>query len=72
MHYNTGGFDLFTYMTNPEVFTVVKGSIPLMTGPGLGVELNEELIRKEAKEAELLEPWINPVFRGEDGSIREW
>lgn len=71
MHYNVGA-DLFTYMKNPEVFTVKEGSIPIMTAPGLGVELDEELIRREAEEAAKLEPWINPLFRGDDGSIREW
>jgi galactonate dehydratase len=72
MHYNTGGFDLFTYMTNPEVFAVKDGSVGLLTGPGLGVELNEELIRSEAKEAAKLDPWVNPIFRGPDGAVREW
>ncbi len=72
MHYNTGGFDLFTYMTNPDVFKVDKGAINLLTGPGLGIELNEELIRSEALEAAKLDPWTNPVFRGDDGVVREW
>jgi galactonate dehydratase len=72
MHYNTGGFDLFTYMKNPEVFAVKQGAIELLTGPGLGIELNEELIRSEAQEAAKLDPWINPIFRGPDGAVREW
>jgi galactonate dehydratase len=71
MHYNVGA-DLFTYMKNPEVFKVVDGSIQLMTGVGLGVELDEEMIRKEAAEAAKIDPWINPLFRGDDGSVREW
>ncbi|ORX35417.1 putative mandelate racemase/muconate lactonizing enzyme [Kockovaella imperatae] len=72
MHYNTGGFDLFTYMLNPEVFAVKNGSVSLLAGPGLGIEMNEELIRKEAAEAATLAPWTNPIFRGPDGSVREW
>jgi galactonate dehydratase len=72
MHYNVGGFDLFTYMTNPDVFAVKNGHIDLLTAPGLGIELNEDLIRKEAAEAAQLEPWQNPIFRGPDGSVREW
>jgi galactonate dehydratase len=72
MHYNVGGFDLFTYMTNPDVFAVKEGAIDLLTAPGLGIELNEDLIRQEAAEAAKLEPWQNPVFRGPDGTIREW
>ncbi|WVQ74277.1 hypothetical protein IAR50_003874 [Cryptococcus sp. DSM 104548] len=71
MHYNVGA-DLFTYMKNPEVFKVENGSVGLLTAPGLGIELDEEMIRKEAAEAEKLEPWINPLFRGPDGAIREW
>jgi galactonate dehydratase len=71
MHYNVGA-DLFTYMTNPDVFAVKNGAIDLLMAPGLGVEINEELIRKEAAEASKLEPWINPLFRGDDGSVREW
>lgn len=72
MHYNTGGFDLFTYMKNPEVFEVKNGAIDLLTAPGLGIELNEELIIAEAAKAAELEPWGNPVFRGDDGIPREW
>jgi len=72
MHYNTGGFDLFTYMKNPEVFKVDNGAINLLTTPGLGIELDEEMIIREAEEAAKLEPWINPVFRGDDGVVREW
>lgn len=72
MHYNTGGFDLLTYMTNPEVFAVREGHVELLTAPGLGVELDEDLIKREAAAAADLEPWSNPVFRGPDGSVREW
>jgi galactonate dehydratase len=46
------------------VFAVKQGAIELLTGPGLGIELNEELIRSEAQEAAKLDPWINPIFRG--------
>ena len=43
---------------NPELFDVVNGTIPVPSGPGLGVEINEALVRKEASEAL---PWRNPV-----------
>jgi galactonate dehydratase len=72
MHYNTGGFDLFTYMKNPEVFAVKNGAIDLLTGPGLGIELDEEKIIAEAAKAAELDPWSNPIFRGDDGIPREW
>jgi len=51
---------------------VKDGAISLLTTQGLGVELNEEMIREEAEKAKGLEPWQNPVFRGDDGSVREW
>ena len=49
MHYNEGA-DLLTFMKNPEVFDVKGGMVSLLTGPGLGIELDEELIRKNAEE----------------------
>ncbi|ORY79329.1 hypothetical protein BCR35DRAFT_279479 [Leucosporidium creatinivorum] len=71
MHYNKGDYDLFTYMTNPEVFQVRDGMIDLLTGPGLGIELNEKLIRAQAEESKDFN-WRNPTWRGVDGGIREW
>ena len=69
IHYNTGGHDLLTYMTNPQIFDVVDGMVAAPAGPGLGVEINEALVREASKTAP---PWRNPVWRGEDGAIREW
>ena len=50
MHYAQEGYDLMTYLKNPEIFDVKNGSIGLLTGPGLGVEINEELVRRIDKE----------------------
>jgi galactonate dehydratase len=65
MHYNAGPFDLFTYITNPDVFKVQKGMISLMTGPGLGIDVNEELIRKEDAQyrAGQVNAWRNPICK---------
>lgn len=43
-------------------------------GSGLGITINEELVRTRAKEHSQVgaEAWRNPIWRGEDGSIREW
>lgn len=71
MHYNKGDYDLFTYIKNPEVFEVKNGAIELLTAPGLGIELDEDLIRKQAAESEGFH-WRNPHWRGPDGGIREW
>lgn len=62
---------MFTYMTNPEVFQVKEGMIDLLTGPGLGIEINEELVRKQAEESKDFN-WRNATWRGPDGGIREW
>jgi galactonate dehydratase len=42
-------------------------------GPGLGIEINEELVRSMSKEyVEHYHAWRNPVWRGQDGTVREW
>ncbi len=68
IHYNKG-FDLLDYMDNPEIFKVEKGYIPLITKPGLGVELNEDKLRAGQK---IGHDWSNPIWRNEDGSFAEW
>ncbi|KAG7151288.1 D-galactonate dehydratase like protein [Verticillium longisporum] len=69
IHYNTGGHDLLTYIKNPEIWNVENGYIPLMTGPGLGIEIDEEKIRLLSQGAE---PWVSPGFVGPGGELREW
>ncbi|KAJ6628381.1 mandelate racemase/muconate lactonizing enzyme domain-containing protein [Mycena sp. CBHHK59/15] len=74
MHYNMGDFDLLTYMTNPEVFAMRAGMVSLLEGAGLGVDVNEVLVRNEDKEfrAGRVAAWRNPTWRGPDGAVREW
>ncbi|KAL1620654.1 hypothetical protein SLS54_006010 [Diplodia seriata] len=71
IHYNTeaGDFDIHSYVTDASVFTVKDGYVDALTGPGLGIEINEELVRKVAQTST---PWPNGEFYGPDGSIREW
>ncbi len=69
IHYNTNGHDLLTYMKNPEVFDVKDGYVEALTGPGLGVEIDEDKVRELAKDCP---PWRNPAWRGPDGYVREW
>lgn len=68
IHYNVG-HDLLSYMRNPEVFDVKDGMVEALAGPGLGVEINEELVREVAAQPH---NWRNPIWRGADGSFREW
>lgn len=56
-------------MLNPEFLKVENGHIKLFTTPGLGVVVNEEMVRREAGKGE---PHRNPVVRGGNGEIREW
>jgi galactonate dehydratase len=68
IHYNKGA-DLLTYLKDPRVFAVSKGAVETPTGPGLGVEINEDLVREEARKPFT---WRNPAWRGPDGDLREW
>jgi galactonate dehydratase len=69
IHYNAGGPDLTDYTKNPEVWNITDGYIDLMNGPGLGIEVDEEQVRRLANQAK---PWISPGFIGPGGEIREW
>ncbi|KAK9234038.1 enolase C-terminal domain-like protein [Lipomyces kononenkoae] len=72
MHYNLGSdYDLFSYVTDRDVFKVTNGFVEALSGPGLGIEIDEDLVRKAAAETKDFS-WRNPVWRGPDGGIREW
>jgi len=43
-----------------------------ITGPGLGIQINEALVRSRAEVCFTQPPWRNATWRGEDGSLREW
>lgn len=68
IHYNVGK-SVLDYVLNKEDFTFVDGGIDMPTKPGLGVEVNKELVLQEN---ETPHQWKNPVWRHKDGSIAEW
>jgi galactonate dehydratase len=69
IHYNSGSADLTSYIKNPEVWNVRDGMIDLMTGPGLGIEVDEqEIIAASANQ----KAWRCGVFKGPGGELREW
>jgi galactonate dehydratase len=70
MHYNSAEHDLLTYLQEPEIFAISDGMIDALTGPGLGIEINEELVRKVASEQP--HRWRTVVWRGADGAVLEW
>jgi galactonate dehydratase len=68
IHYNQGS-DLLDYLTDKTVFEYDKGYVNIPDKPGLGIEINEDHVRKMA---DVGHNWRNPVWRHEDGSIAEW
>ena len=70
IHYNTGGHDLLTYLRDPDVFAIADGMVAALNGPGLGIEVDEALIRDAASHSAA--GWRNPAWRGPDGAVREW
>ncbi|KAF5310736.1 hypothetical protein D9619_007890 [Psilocybe cf. subviscida] len=74
IHYNQPGTaDLHTYLVDPAVFAVKEGFVDILKLPGLGIEINEALVRERSAAYVANESaWRNPVWRGEDGSLREW
>lgn len=68
IHYNQGS-DLLDYLVDPSVFEFADGSVRRPTAPGLGVEIDEQAVRRAA---EVGHRWRSPIWRHEDGSFAEW
>jgi galactonate dehydratase len=64
-----GEYDISSYVRNPEVFAVKNGFVEALQGPGLGIEIDEDLVKKVALTTK---PWALKGFVGEDGGYREW
>lgn len=66
MHYNTeaGDIDLKTYIEDPSVFAIDGGYVAKPTGPGLGIHVNERLVREISTNTT---PWQPREFYGPDG-----
>jgi galactonate dehydratase len=68
IHYNKGN-DLIDYAKNKDVFRYEDGFVAIPTGPGLGVDVDEDYVKERAKEGHR---WRNPIWRHADGSFAEW
>ena len=68
IHYNTTN-DLLDYLVDPSVFAYRDGHVAIPQGPGLGIEVNEDFVRRAAAEGHR---WRNPIWRHADGSFAEW
>jgi len=42
------------------------------SAPGLGIKVNESLVREMAAVHSGEKPWRNTVWRGHDGTVLEW
>ena len=68
IHYNQT-YDPLKYLKNPEIFHFENGICRRLTGPGLGIQVDEEHVREMAKEGH---NWHNPIWRDSDGTVAEW
>jgi galactonate dehydratase len=68
IHYNRGN-DLLDYLEDKSVFEYINGFVKIPDGPGLGIEINEVMVKKMAETGH---NWRNPLWRHEDGSVAEW
>ena len=68
IHYNKG-FDLIDFVKNKEIFIFKDGYLDVPEKPGLGIEIDEELVKKVSAEGLV---WTNPKWKNYDGTIAEW
>lgn len=68
IHYNVGS-DVLDYVLDRTPFEFHDGHVARLTGPGLGVEIDESALEKAAQAGHR---WRNPVWRTHDGALAEW
>ncbi|MBT3696757.1 MAG: galactonate dehydratase [Gammaproteobacteria bacterium] len=68
IHYNQSN-DLTDYLVDPSVFHYKDGYVDIPQKPGLGIEIDEEVVIERAK---IGHRWRNPLWNHADGSIAEW
>ncbi len=68
IHYNQGS-DLLDYVKNRGAFEYRDGFVKIPDGPGLGIEVDEDVLRERVAQGHR---WRNPIWRHPDGSFAEW
>ncbi|WP_158886848.1 galactonate dehydratase [Amycolatopsis anabasis] len=61
--------ELLDYVVDTGVFDFTGGYARRPAGPGLGIEVDEAVVRKMAETGH---SWRNPIWRHADGSLAEW
>ena len=67
IHYNAEGHDLLTYLTDQSVFDIADGCVGVPAGAGLGVSIDEGLVREMNCDPH---SWRNPIWRAADGALK--
>ena len=68
IHYNQGA-EVLDYVLDKTPLKFVNGHIERLTGPGLGIEIDEQAVRAADRRGHA---WRSPVWRHDDGSYAEW
>ncbi|MCG3749812.1 MULTISPECIES: galactonate dehydratase [unclassified Amycolatopsis] len=68
MHYHDGR-EPVAYLADDALFRFVDGYAARPTAPGLGIEVDEEAVRRADETGHA---WRSPVWRLPDGSFTEW
>ena len=68
IHYNQGA-EVLDYVLDKTPLSFVDGHIERLTGPGLGLEIDEVAVREADRRGHA---WRGPIWRHADGSFAEW
>ena len=68
IHYNAG-CDVLDYVADPALFEFVDGHARRPLGPGLGIEVDEAVVREAGRRGHR---WRSPIWRHSDGAFAEW
>jgi galactonate dehydratase len=68
IHYNKGA-EVLDYLMDTAPLEFVNGHFELLTGPGLGIQMDENAVREASAG---WDGWQNPMWRHQDGSLAEW
>ncbi len=68
IHYNQGA-EVLDYVLDKQPLKFVNGNIELLTGPGLGIDIDEDAVRAADARGHT---WRSPIWRHADGALAEW